>query len=271
MKELKIATFNIRNSENENKKDKANILVDIIKKENIDILGMQELTKDYEQTLKKSLADYKYYGKYRFGNNIFSKFKYNENNIIITNKRVIFNKTIWLPFIAHNFKDFKESILKKSITPRIATMIIISDKELGKVRVINTHLDYKIPSVKKRQLQKLKKLIFKYEKKYPVILTGDFNMESSNEDFKKFIEELEKNKIKKVKITENTYGKINGKGNIIDHIFIPESWYVLKSGVIDTKNLSDHHPVYVKIGIQEKNINRGYIDKIKKALNIKKC
>ena len=61
------------------------------------------------------------------------------------------NKTIWLPWIANNLKDLKESILKKSMIPRIATMIVISDSEIGKVRMINTHLDHKISSVKTRR------------------------------------------------------------------------------------------------------------------------
>lgn len=154
---LKIASFNIKNGEKSKKEKNANILVNIIKKEKIDILGTQELTKEYEKTLKQKLTNYKFYGKYRYGNGILSKFKYNENNIIITNKIVRFNKTIWLPWLANNFKDLKNSIINKSITPRIVTMITISDKELGKIIVFNTHLDYKIHSIKKRQLEKLKK------------------------------------------------------------------------------------------------------------------
>ena len=68
---LKIASFNIKNDEKANKEKNANILINIIKKEKIDILGTQELTKEYEETLKKKLPDYKFYGKYRYGNGIF--------------------------------------------------------------------------------------------------------------------------------------------------------------------------------------------------------
>lgn len=267
--ELKIASFNIRNNDKENKEEKANVLADIITKENIDIIGIQEMTKSYESVLKKLLPSYRLYGKYRLGSTLFSKIKYNENNAIITNKKVIFSKTIWLPFLADNMKDLKTSIIKKSLTPRIATMLIINDKDLGKIRVINTHLDYKIDNIKAKQLEKLKKIILKYEKKYPVILMGDFNMEQSDKEFKKFIDDLEKNRIKKVKIKENTYGALSGKGNQIDHIFIPADWKVLDCGVLDNRNISDHRPIFVKVEYEKRNIKNYYAEKIRKVFNIK--
>ena len=266
---LKIASFNIKNDEKANKEKNANILVNIIKKEKIDILGTQELTKEYEETLKKKLPDYKFYGKYRYGNGIFSKFKYNENNIIITNKKVRFNKTIWLPWLANNFKDLKNSIIKKSITPRIVTMITISDKDLGKIIVFNTHLDYKIHSIKKRQLEKLEKIIFKYKKRYPTILTGDFNMNEEDLDFKKFVLNLEEKGIKKIKIRNNTYISPNGKKNTIDHIFITSNWKIIESGVIDNEHISDHRPIYVLIDIEKKIQENKYAQIIRKAFKIK--
>jgi endonuclease/exonuclease/phosphatase family metal-dependent hydrolase len=169
---LKIGTFNIKNCYEKNKKiENAKILIDIIQKEKIDILGTQELTKEYEKILKKKLKNYKICGGYRFGNLPFFN-KYNENNIIITNKNVLNSKTIRLPWIAKKLNDFKTSIQKKSIMPRIATLISIHDYKIGKLVVINTHLDHKISAVKQMQLDKIKKIISKYYEKYPIILTG---------------------------------------------------------------------------------------------------
>ena len=266
---LKIASFNIKNGEKSKKEKNANILVNIIKKEKIDILGTQELTKEYEKTLKQKLTNYKFYGKYRYGNGILSKFKYNENNIIITNKKVKYNKTIELPWLANNFKDLKNSIINKSITPRIVTMITISDKELGKIIVFNTHLDYKIHSIKKRQLEKLKKIIFKYKKRYPTVLTGDFNMNEKDSDFKNFVLSLEEKAMKKVNIKNNTYMAPNGKKSTIDHIFIPKDWKIVESGIIDSEDISDHKPIYVLIDIEKKKQENKYVQIIKKAFKIK--
>lgn len=267
--QLKIGSFNIRNiNDNEGKISNAKVLIDIIKKERIDILGTQELTKAYEKELKEGLKNYKYYGKYRFGNGLFSKYRYNENNVIITNKKVIMNKTIWLPWIANNFKDLKDSILKRSIVPRIATMVVIYDDYFGKIRMINTHLDHKIPSIKKRQLDKLKRVIFKFEKRYPVILTGDFNMQESDEVFKNFIKDLESYNMKKVDIKENTWSGKKGNGKIIDHIFIPSSWKIVSEGVIDNRGISDHKPIYVEVLVPERKKFKERFDELKKKLKI---
>lgn len=266
MTSLKIVSFNIRNSGNSaKKKSNANQLIEMIIDQKIDLLGTQELTKEYEKEIIDGLKSYKCYGKCRLGNGIFSKNRYNENNVIITNKKVIMNKTIWLPWIATNLKDLKESILKKSIIPRIATMIVIYDKDIGKIRMINTHLDHKIPSVKRRQLNKIKKLIFKFEKRYPVILTGDFNMQDSDKDFKEFIRELEKYNMKKVDIRENTWNGKNG-GKIIDHIFVPNTWDIIDFGILNNRDMSDHNPIFVEVSIPNKKGFKERIEEIKKKL-----
>lgn len=82
---------------------------------------------------------------------------YNENNQIITKHNVIKNKTIWLPWLANNFSDFKESVTKMPIMPRIATIVVSEDEEHRKVCMINTHLDYQVSSIQIRQLKALKK------------------------------------------------------------------------------------------------------------------
>ena len=264
---LKIGSFNIKNTLN--KKDSINnakVIAQIIKEENIDILGTQELTKYSEIELNKNLEDYKCYGSYRLGKYLFKNSKFNENNIIITNKKVTENKTIWLPWIAKNFSDLKKSIIKKSIMPRIATIITINDQELGKIKMINTHLDHKIINIKEKQLEKIKNLIEKTEKNYQIILTGDFNLQEKDEVFQKFIKDLEQLNMKKVIIEENTWIGKNGKERQIDHIFIPNTWKILEKGILNNKEISDHKPIYVKVEISEKKKKLSFIAKIKKKL-----
>jgi len=245
---LKIASFNIKNSRKKYKKNNAKILIDIIKKEKIDLLGTQELTKEYEEVLNDKLTDYRFYGKYRFGNSIFVKNRFNENNIIITNKKVISDKTIYLPFIPNDLTSLKECIKRKTLAfPRVATVVEFSYESLEKIIMINTHLEYKIQSIKIKQLSKLKEIISKYEKKYPIILTGDFNMKEEDDSFKKFIDDLKQYNLKKVKINEFTWIGKSGKGRIIDHIFIPSKWTIVSKGIIDNRKISDHYPIYVEV------------------------
>lgn len=228
--------------------DNAKILAQKIKEKNFDILGTQELTIKYTTRLEQLLPNYKFCGDYRYSNALINM-PYNENNQIMTKQNILSTKTIWLPFIAHNPKDLKTSISKASIMPRIATITITENEDGQKICTINTHLDYQIPSVQIRQLKALSKIIKTYSAQYPIILTGDFNMELKEEHFKEFVQSMEKENIQRVEINENTWCPKEENGKTEDHIFIPKNWIVEDCGVIqdeEMRELSDHKAIYVK-------------------------
>ena len=101
------------------------------------------------------------------------------------------------------------------------------------------------------------------------MLTGDFNMNEKDSDFKNFVLSLEEKAIKKVNIKNNTYMAPNGKKSTIDHIFIPKDWKIVESGIIDNEDISDHKPIYVLIDIEKKKQENKYVQIIKKAFKIK--
>ena len=187
---LKVGSFNMKDNGinrnggiREDGTSNAKYVANIIKEKEFDLLGTQELTIKYVNELALELHNYQFLGSYRYGNAL--KFlPYNENNNILTNQKVLETNTIWLPWIANNFPDFKTSIMKTSIMPRVATIVVTEDNDHRKVCMINTHLDYQIPSIQAKQLEKLKSIILKYSKDYKIILTGDFNMELNDNNFK---------------------------------------------------------------------------------------
>ena len=71
--------------------------------------------------------------------------------------------------------------------------------------------------------------------------------------FNNFVEKIEKLGLKRVPINENTFvGKNNAK-KTLDHIFIPKTWIIEKTGLIEDENLNsitDHNGVYVDIKIK---------------------
>ena len=221
-------------------------------KNNYDILATQELTGFLVSRINKLLRGYKLYGKYRFGNNILTKNisvlkKYNENNNIITKYKVIYQLTKRLPWIPKNLKNLIIAIKGRTIMPRIMTITIIkiNDKNFC---TINTHLDYKLEEIQKRQLNYLKKFIKKYSKKYQIILTGDFNMEINNIYFNEFIDYLGIYNIKRIPIDEKTNGLRHKNKMAIDHIFIPNDWIVINYGINENQminNITDHKEIYV--------------------------
>lgn len=255
---LKIGSLNVKdnsiNSKGGMREDgisNADILAKQIKEEEFDLIGTQELTIKYVNELALRLNDYKFYGNYRYGN-LLKNIPFNENNNIITNKNVVMQNTIWLPWIANNFTDLKKSITKMSIMPRIATIVIINDEIHGQICMINTHLDYQIPSIQMRQLQALKKIITKYSSQYPIILTGDFNMKIDDKNFSSFISDMKDNNMKRVEINENTWYDKNGNGKTVDHIFLPKDWNIQNAGIVDLNGTSDHKGIFVEAEVKHK-------------------
>ena len=234
---LIISTFNIQNKYKINKyngidKDGNHVkeLIDLINKNDIDIMATQELTRRF---IKKLDIDLKanIVGKYRF-KSIFNYIpginKYNETNSIITKHSIIYSKSKRLPFLLD--------------IPRIMT---IADIKINNrvFRVISTHLSHRNRKVRVKQLNKLYKEMMKRDN---IILMGDFNMTTDDSDFKYFIDRI-KDKYKRVDINKPTH---NIKTKPIDHIFIPNSYRVISKNVLNIKErISDHKPIIVEIEI----------------------
>ncbi len=225
---ITICTFNIQNNFKNYNKNKSNEIVDLLKDKSIDIYNLQEVYSKIDKDLKSIFRNLSYTinGTYRF----LIPTRFNEKNPIITNKKVISQKTYHLPFLP--------SLLK-----RIMTKVEIEDD--GKIiSIYNTHLEVRKEKVKERQLKKILKIL--KEDKNPIILTGDFNLKTNKELFNKFIEELNKLGIEHVDVEDKTL-KISKYHRAIDHIFISNSFKLISKKRITDLDISDHYPVLIKI------------------------
>ena len=225
---ITICTFNIQNNFKNYNSTKSKQIVKLLKNKNIDVYNLQEVYSKIDKDLKKTIKSLAYTinGTYRF----LIPTRYNEKNPIITNKKVISNKTYHLPFLP-------------SITKRIMTKVVIEDN--GKlVSIYNTHLEVRKEKVKERQLKRILKILKKDNN--PIILTGDVNLKTKNEMFNKFIEELESIGIKHIDIADRTL-KISKYHRAIDHIFISEEFKLISKDRITDLEISDHYPVLIQI------------------------
>lgn len=225
---ITICTFNIQNNFKNYNSTKSKQIVKLLKNKNIDVYNLQEVYSKIDKDLKKTIKSLAYTinGTYRF----LIPTRYNEKNPIITNKKVISNRTYHLPFLP-------------SITKRIMTKVVIEDN--GKlVSIYNTHLEVRKEKVKERQLKRILKILKKDNN--PIILTGDFNLKTNNEMFNKFIKELESIGIKHIDIADRTL-KISKYHRAIDHIFISEEFKLISKDRITDLEISDHYPVLIQI------------------------
>lgn len=249
---LNIATINVQNKYKLKKyngvyrdEDHVKMLFSLIEQYDLDIIGLQEVNQRYFERLQKQLPDHFFcYGKFRYIKSFFTKYIYpfsifNESVPILTNRKILRKKTKVLPWLS-------------SYVPRIVTIVMLDMADIGPIAVLNTHLDYMKVETKRRQLQKLGRIIEKI--RIPVILVGDFNMTVKNENFQLFIKKMESLNIKRVEINEATFKK--SKNNVaIDHVFL-SSCFTLEQVLLEKNEkynyFSDHYPLIVKLSINIK-------------------
>lgn len=263
MDTIKIGTLNAQNSKVNRTGgitpegiDNTKILAEHIEKTGYYFLGTQELTRVFSEKLLNHLETYKLYGNYRYGDSklvqqVGAIDSFNENNAIITENQVLKTTTNLLPWFPRNPKALLESLQKGSIMPRIATIAEISDPNIGNIYAINTHLDYQLKSVQTRQLKRISQIVEILSQTYPVVLTGDFNMEVGiDSQFDDFIAFLDKLGLQRVPVDEKTNAEKYSNKTAIDHIFIPKTWTIVNAGLIDDKDLNsitDHKGVFADV------------------------
>ena len=228
---LVISTFNIKNDYYKYNKEKTKDIINYLKNNQIDILNLQEVYKRLDKDLRKEIKNnnYRIIGKYRFLSRIILK-PFNESTPIITNKKIVETKNYKLPHFP-------------SLQNRIMTKIVINyNNEL--ISIYNTHLDFKYDKVKKKELDKIFKIISKDNNK--IILTGDFNLKINKEIFNIFIEKLEKLGIIRIPLDEKTL-KQSMYNRAIDHVFISKEFKIVDKEVIKTLEISDHYPLLIKL------------------------
>lgn len=257
--EISICTVNVQNkyTSEDNEFQSGSDLVISLVDENIDVIGIQEMKCATADALEKDIKDYQYNltGEPRWGEGIIGKlFNFaNETNSII-GEELYLSETETLPWLPQNIDELFQSIEKGSIMARIVTSSVVAIDGVGYVRCYNTHLDYGVPTIQKRQMDALlEKIDSDYnELALPIILTGDFNAEPESENMKYFMEQLSERGIQVAPINSNTYkGKIKDGEYIeppkqVDYIFYSNDFTVTDYQVLDNPS-SDHNALMLKL------------------------
>ncbi|MEN9909629.1 MAG: hypothetical protein RLZZ540_2778 [Bacteroidota bacterium] len=257
---LKIMTYNIRldiASDGENTWSKRkNYFAEQIQFYEPDFFGVQEATPSQVADLSTLIPQYSFVGTARDG-----IAKGEATNIYFKKDRlaVIKFSTFWL-------SETPDKISKgwDAAYNRICSYGLFKDlKTKKKFWVFNTHLDHIGEMAKtnglKLILSKIKKL---NSKNYPVVLMGDFNLESESNQ----IVELKKimNDSREISVqppfgpsgTFNAFRHDIAVTRLIDYIFLSKdndikvNKYAVLSDSKDLKYPSDHLPVYIEINFK---------------------
>ncbi len=249
--DLKVMTFNIRygtaNDGDNSWSNRRQILFNVIRDFNPDILGMQEVLKFQLDELLEEMPYYSYCGVGRddgrtegeYSPILFSKDRY----ILDSTETFWFSDTPDIP----GSKNWGNNIT------RICTWAKLFDKFAGKTfYFMNVHLDHQVPESRIKSAKALVDKIKSFNDNLPVVLTGDFNT-GEDEQTIKIIKEyglIDSYRIlNKRSNAEGTFNSFIGEDNKdkIDFIFVSEHFSVKNSTIIKTNKNgrypSDHFPV----------------------------
>lgn len=247
MKKFKIVTFNLQSWNISEERKEA--VVSKLKSLSADLIGLQEVTPFWNKVVFENFSD-EYYiiGDYRLES--LEKDPWNEKSPILVKKslfNVINNKTFWLSSTPE-----KESIAPECFYPRICTFAQLEIKENNKQFLFaNTHLDHKGNVGRENECKYLIEFI-KEKLNMPMLLSGDFNSESTDNSYIWITKFLKDSKFcfEPVDLTWTWHSYEKPVEQIIDYIFIndyiaPIS-YTVDTDLYKEKDISDHHPVILE-------------------------
>ncbi len=259
---LKVMTFNIR-YDNPGDGENAwavrkNYVSKIIKKNNVDILGIQEGLKNQVDYLAKELSDYGWLGIGRDDGKEAGEYS------AVFYKKARFDKlesnTFWL-----SETPGKPGLGWDAVCNRIVTWGKFKDKKTARIfYIFNTHFDHMGTTARKMSALLLKRTIDSICSGEPVIITGDFNSSVDSEPYRVITSVKGNNKylfsdseIISVSKHEGPAATFTGfdltkpPSELIDFIFISKGIRVNSHKILPAKfnnhYPSDHFPVLAEI------------------------
>lgn len=211
-----------------------------------DVIGFQETGSSWMSTLIKRLGVYyNYVGEGRDGG---SSGEYNPIFYRKDKFTLLESGTYWLSDTPDKVSKFSESSLN-----RIYTYARLRRNSDGiEFLHINTHFDHKSSAAREKQAEVLVDFIVKQNSNQPMIITGDFNCESTSTEYKTIVNSsvVSSSVIAEKKKNVATFHNYGNSNKIIDFIFVtPAQIHVLNYTVCNEKingdYASDHHPVCI--------------------------
>ena len=248
---LKVMSYNIRlGSANDGTNSWAMRYIatgEMLEDQKPDVFGVQEAL-EYQVRFIEEMCGYESVGVGRDNGK-----KEGEYMSIFWNKKKV-SMLKWGTFWLSETPD-KPSMGWDAACKRTATWALMKDKRTGKkFYLVNTHLDHKGKEAQKNGLKLIVERIAEINPDgYPMILTGDFNMEPDNSNLVDLDSKMQS--VRKVAEKTDAHDTFNGWGRgkgIIDYIYVsgfssyPEYQTVTKR-YADRKFVSDHYPVCARL------------------------
>lgn len=219
-----------------------------------DIIGVQEALKSQIEDMERNLPEYTWVGVGRDDGREAGEF----SPIFFKKERfeLIATNTFWLS----EFPDQPGSISWDAAITRVATWARLKDATKGQeFYVVNTHFDHMGEVARVESAKVISDFILEIEEEFPVIITGDFNVQETSEAYSvmkniqgisdaRYSSEAEH---RGPTATFNNWIELQPDESRIDYIFVRDNVRVLNHHIIDDRYddrfPSDHLPVLVDV------------------------
>ncbi|AMY10352.1 exodeoxyribonuclease III (xth) [Luteitalea pratensis] len=249
---LKVMTFNIRYgtaSDGENHWDKRkDFLVDVIRAEAPQVLGVQEALYGQLAYILEALPDYSMVGVGRddgIRKGEYSAILYRRGSLSLSR-----SDTFW-------FSETPERVASTSwgnTITRICTWAQFTAPDGRPLYVYNLHLDHQSQPSREKSVALLRKRVEARDPKAPVIVTGDFNAGEKNPAVMAMLDgSVLRDTFRVAHPDASPAGTFTGfkfgqvQGEKIDYIFVTPEWDVVDAAIVRAargdRYPSDHFPV----------------------------
>lgn len=259
---LKVMTFNIRYDNPDDGENawpvRKQYVSEIIKRNNVDFLGIQEGLKNQVDYLAEELSNYSWIGIGRDDGKEAGEYS------AVFYRKDKFDKlesnTFWL-----SETPWKPGLGWDAVCNRIVTWGKFKDKKTGKIfYIFNTHFDHRGKLARKNSALLIKRTIDSLCSGEPVIITGDFNSSIGSEPYRILTSSKGNNKyvfdnsenISSVKHdgpdgTSNRFDTGKNPTGPIDFVFVSKGIKVISHKTISSEfnnhYPSDHFPVLAEL------------------------
>lgn len=172
---LRVGTWNIRNSKGDEGTENSwerrrDDVVSLIKKLDVDVIGLQEVLPDQAEFLKASLPDYAFVGDHRGVDR-----KTDEASPVVYRKNRFQEKssgTFWLS----ETPEVPASKSWQTACPRVCSYVVLVDKTTGKrFCFANTHTDHSSELAREKGMMLIVERMKKFGEGAPIVFVGDHN------------------------------------------------------------------------------------------------
>lgn len=241
--EITTMSFNVYVNETTRSSREAAV-IGMIQKYMPDTIGLQEVSVQWKSALERELG-----GIYGFVGLGRDQGGGGEHNLVLYHKSKFTLKESGTRWLSDN-PNVPGSKFSSSSLPRIMSYALLERKSDGLIFVhVNTHLEHKSEAARVEQMAVLLKEIEPL-RKYPIIMTGDFNTTSTSNVYKSVVSNgfVNASKTAQKSSDENTFSTTD-PNRIIDFIFCTEGNIAVKTYSVCTEKIkdiypSDHFPIY---------------------------